>query len=225
MPPKPAYRDLGALSWVLNTFLLLGTFAAAVGVLSSYLQLRLLQNLPFPPGAWEANAERQEDTALAQLAIFIPTGALFIAWMYRACRNVRAFGAQGLKVSPTWAVLSFFVPVFNLWKPYEAMRELWQASCTPKNWYRVPTGFLLPGWWLLWILSNGLSRLALRIVFPPDNFDRLLLFTYAELTSQVLEALLCVCLMTLVSDITRRQRHQGSIHGWKMPWEQEGGGR
>ena len=35
------------------------------------------------------------------------------------------FGAQGMQVSPAWAVGGFFVPIIHLFLPYQAVKEIW----------------------------------------------------------------------------------------------------
>ena len=35
--------------------------------------------------------------------------------------------------TPGWSVGWFFVPIMNPWKPFQAMREIWQASAEPGN--------------------------------------------------------------------------------------------
>jgi len=52
---------------------------------------------------------------------------LTLYWYYRASKNVRAFGATGI-TSPVMAVVWWFVPILNLWKPYSVARDIWKAS-------------------------------------------------------------------------------------------------
>ena len=95
------------------------------------------------------------------------TGVLFfLLWLARANRNAHALGAEDMEFTPGWIVGWFFVPVFSLFKPYEAMRELYLASdpeSGPDEWAvsEAPRFILL--WWLSWIgfsLSGGVVGLV-----------------------------------------------------------------
>ena len=79
----------------------------------------------------------------------------FCVWIHRVYRNLPALGAAQLRFSPRWAVGGWFVPVLNLWRPYQVMREIWQRTLAQ------PTG-LLRWWWAAWLVSNLVSDVALR---------------------------------------------------------------
>ena len=68
--------------------------------------------------------------------------------MPRANRNARAFGAP-LSNSPGWAAGWFFVPIAFWWKPYYAMKEIWQGSDPDPavNPLQARVSALLPWWW------------------------------------------------------------------------------
>jgi hypothetical protein len=86
--------------------------------------------------------------------LFLTAVVLFCLFMARANRNARTFGALTLRYSPRWAVAAFFVPVMNLFAPYLAMKEIWQASdpdpLFPATVVRVPV--FVPAWWGLYVL-------------------------------------------------------------------------
>jgi hypothetical protein len=41
-----------------------------------------------------------------------------------------------------------------LWKPYQAMKEIWKVSANPANWQNSPRGAILPWWWFCFIASG-----------------------------------------------------------------------
>lgn len=63
-------------------------------------------------------------------AYYRPLGwnVLFLIWTHNAALNVRAFGQEGLAFTPGWCVGWWFVPVASMWKPYQALKEIWRAS-------------------------------------------------------------------------------------------------
>ena len=88
------------------------------------------------------------------------SAVLVSKWTYRANHNARALGASSLVFSPRASVGWYFVPIANLWKPYQAMREIWQASVSPSSWKRQQIPLLLPWWWGLWVLGFNVGGFA-----------------------------------------------------------------
>jgi hypothetical protein len=80
---------------------------------------------------------------------------LFCLFMPRANRNARSFGAP-LSNSPGWSAGWFFVPVAFWWKPYYAMKEIWQGSdpdpAVPA--FQAKVSALLPWWWWMFVLRT-----------------------------------------------------------------------
>jgi hypothetical protein len=75
----------------------------------------------------------------------------FLMWIHRSHRNLSAFGAQGLTFTPGWAVGWWFIPIFNLFRPFQIVREIWQASDpgmpAGAAWRRAPSSPLIGWWW------------------------------------------------------------------------------
>jgi cell division protein FtsL len=99
------------------------------------------------------------DHAQAVPAVLVPIA--FLMWVYRANGNARALGATGMRFTPGWAVGWYFVPVYNLWRPHQAMAEMWKTSANPLDWRAERTSPLLPWWWVLWIGSGLFAWVAL----------------------------------------------------------------
>ncbi len=108
--------------------------------------------------------------ALGWLAIFLFTVVVFCLWIYRSNAALRAAGVYGLNFTPGWAVGWWFVPFANLFKPYQVMRELWDASApdrvdTESLAKRTPPFAL---WWGLWIVGNFIDNAAARLAMSPS---------------------------------------------------------
>lgn len=91
---------------------------------------------------------------LVMAGVGLTTMILVLVWIHRANYNARQLGATGLKMSPGWAVGWYFVPIACFWKPYQAMKEIWQASVNPKHWWRQAGSPLLGWWWALWLFRG-----------------------------------------------------------------------
>lgn len=66
--------------------------------------------------------------ALLRVFLWVGGGIAFLAWQYRALANVPALGTKHGEFTPGWALFCWFIPIMNLWKPFKAMKELWQKS-------------------------------------------------------------------------------------------------
>ena len=51
----------------------------------------------------------------------------FLWWVYRANKNIHFFGAKNI-YSPKMSVIWFLIPLINLWKGYQAIKQIWKAS-------------------------------------------------------------------------------------------------
>lgn len=102
---------------------------------------------------------------LCTFLVIIFTYPIFGWWIVRANKNVRALGAVGLRESPGWALGWFFVPLFCIWRPWIAMKQLWHASHDPVGWAMQGKAVIVAIWWTLWLASNGLGRWNARLQF------------------------------------------------------------
>lgn len=53
---------------------------------------------------------------------------LFLLWFYRVYRNLPTLGANQLRFTPGWAVVWWFIPILNFWKPYQVTVEIMKSS-------------------------------------------------------------------------------------------------
>jgi hypothetical protein len=198
------YRDLSGLTKFLKILLILGAAIAGIAVLSGIMQVALLSR-SYSEAEGSANDVREQVVGLVQVAVFLFTVVIFGRWIFRANQNVRALGANGLMVTPGWAVGYFFIPIICLWKPYQAMKELWRASQNPSAWQNVSASQILPGWWTLWIVTNLFGRASASEMKNAHTIDALQTATYTQIVSDVTDIGLCVVAIILVSQICSAQ--------------------
>ena len=108
------------------------------------------------------------------LIIGIPEFILFILWYFRATKNIHAFGARSV-TSPIMAVIWWFVPIANLWKPYYVTQQIWKAS-NPEvkltegiEWKKSPSSKTIKQWWALYLIS--IAGAVFVAVIGSTNFD------------------------------------------------------
>ena len=148
-------------------------------------------------------------------------------WVYRVNRNVRALGAEGLRYSPGWSVGWFFIPLWNLFMPYNVMKELWQANSSSSNteWRSAPVSPVLGAWWAVglllgithyepWPVLLGKRSLAYVMEFSsarairPSEFNSLWEDSWGHLIWQILAIASSVLSVVVVFLITHFQEHK-----------------
>ena len=106
---------------------------------------------------------------------------LMLYWFYSASKNIRAFGATGV-ASPVMAVVWWFVPFLNLWKPYQVARNIWKASSPQLDvsssngistgWKDLPSSNNIKLWWVLglfYLFINISSSIIISGLYYSDS--------------------------------------------------------
>jgi hypothetical protein len=125
-----------------------------------------------------------------------------LMWFYRAYWNLPALGARSLNYSPGWAVGYFFIPILNLFRPYQVAREIDYYS-NPSS--APQSALLIPVWWI-WELVDWITTRV--FIYEITNAVGLEETRYANQVAIVASAVGIVAfllLMLLIRRITRNQ--------------------
>ncbi|MFO0896811.1 MAG: DUF4328 domain-containing protein [Pirellulales bacterium] len=148
----------------------------------------------------------------------------FWMWFYRAHKNLRALGNEELEYKSRWAVFGFMVPILNLVRPAQVMRETWYGS-DPGLLSESPT-FLhskarrgtpaAVGWWwgsfLIMNISSRAEMAAAEHAEKPDaSPDVYQFYAWAVMISAVPTILAALLAVRLVWTITRRQSQRHDL--------------
>ena len=143
------------------SFALIGCVVLSlVSCLSSLMQLVLLREMQ--AGAYdqsdaELNDLRETVVGGLQTLGYVGTAVVFCIW-FRRSHQVLALAGRPMEFGPNaWGW--FFVPIANLYKPYQAVKELWLSATRYTQGDRPAT---LAAWWGVWILSNFSGQASLR---------------------------------------------------------------
>lgn len=126
------------------------------------------------------------------LLFLIATAIAWCIWQFHGHTNLVKRHVAGLRHSPGWAVGWWFVPIANLWKPFQAMSELVRASDDPDRWRAVRRPWTLIAWWLTWIAGTSITRVVSLRAAPTtlDEARRLDLALAAASACTVVAAIL-----------------------------------
>ena len=136
---------------------------------------------------------------LALLLCYILVGR----WIYRTNANAHSFGTGGMSITPGWAIGWFFIPIANLFKPYEGLEDSWRVSHEVGGLPDEADSPLLRWWWGLWLARaflGGLRALLTRASAPPLEGNY-----YVILLAALVAVPLSLVLIRLMNRLTHAQ--------------------
>jgi hypothetical protein len=162
--------------------LVLSGFAVIAGVLQIDLVLRFIRGSGYDPSEVTTNAALQGLVSLLLTLLRFAIAIPFLVWFYRIHKNLPSLGQRGLLFTPGWAVGFFFVPLFNLFRPFQAMREIWHGSDPggletdvsaegPGIPGRLHTPPLVGWWWALFLIPGFIMFIAYGL-YPVASVDQ-----------------------------------------------------
>ncbi len=151
----PPFRSPALLAMVLKTLLILFIVQAVAG-LYVHLNLYWLWHESIPEDELDNDAisiwsEWASWLYVIDILLLVVVHIWLMAWMYRCHRNLEPLGHRQLDSKHIWAVICWFIPVLNLYCPYQVMREIWWRSFPLANESAdsAPRPHLVFWWWLL----------------------------------------------------------------------------
>jgi hypothetical protein len=153
--PTLPLSSTNKITFFLTSFLIADTIMT---VISSFQSFGIIGNI------------HQDSASLSNIIMviigFIIYGGIIIFpiwWFSRTYINLKRLGIPGLDFSAIRVVLSFFIPIRNLYEPVKLLKTLWKASTPYINnlkWkdVAVPTGLGL--WWFL-VLASAIDKVII----------------------------------------------------------------
>lgn len=211
------FRDADSLTQWVKYLLYAQVVVAFVSIISGYLEYQLLSD--YLHGTYvsreqavadgEANDSRQLLVWAIYLIVFFVSGFLILRWIHRANYNARQLGADDLTFTPGWAIGYYFIPIVSLFKPYKAMKEIWEASEDAADEDASGSNWLLPTWWTLWIVSSLLGQISLRMTTRASEIDQLMNLNLLNQVANLVDiplALVFLSIVTRVHDMQSKGR-------------------
>ncbi|WP_372883024.1 DUF4328 domain-containing protein [Psychromonas sp.] len=211
-----AFKNLTKLTKWIRYVLYAQILIAILSIIFNFLEYQLLADYQsgfyaslqaaFDHG--ELSIQLLQSTGIASLIAFIASAVLILKWIYRANSNLRQLGAENLSYTPAWSIAYYFIPMFNLWKPYQAMKEIWLASSNPEQWSTGKASVILPAWWTLWLASNILNQSIFRLSADARELPELMNLNMLSQISNLLDIALAIVTLALITGICQMQSNQ-----------------
>jgi hypothetical protein len=196
IPSRPSYVSGAPRAFVLQALLAVHILAAA-----GALALALLAPESSREGLGEAAAGTATQVRglldMARWSTFLGLAFAFPLWFHRAYKNLVAFrGREGLRSSPAWAWLSFWVPFVNVWRPFQIGQEIYAKSGSDDE--ILASSRDIGCWWVTWLVGGILSR-------------------YSDKLSSVLLVASAVFAIRMVRSIEGRQARRATLADAAVP--------
>lgn len=211
-PPReqvlPLERRAKVLIWILALLAIAHIATITLDVLHRGFILDLIAERPMP---YEEVLSRDSQgwwAWIALSALQIAAIPAFMAWFFRAYSNLGRMG-EFHRYKPGWAIGCWFVPILNLFRPKQMMNDIWHATepGTPHDrsaGQRSAVAFLITFWWLLFLVSDFVTRFALGAFFEAETLDQQLQADTISALDGSLSLILCAVTLAVVITVTRR---------------------
>jgi hypothetical protein len=215
LPARPYVSAEGmarAVLIALAIVVLVDLVAAASDIAEIRLLNRAIAGEFVSDAEFDRNDERQGAIGIVQTVLAIATAAIYLVWQYRTHANLPALRVIDLNSTPRWSVVVWFIPILNIWRPYQITAEMARAS-DPR--YLSDDGLAWQGaavppvfgfWWAAWLVASYLGRIAFRLVLgEPDSLEEFRGESFAWLASDVADAIAALLAMLVVMRIAQAQ--------------------
>ena len=182
-----------------------------VNIISSYLQYELLQ---VAANGWDisdkadVNDMREGIVALFYFIASVISAITFIMWFRRAYYNLHQ-RVNSLAHSEGWAAGCWFVPIVNLYRPYQIMKELYVET---KNFFSRKglsekinyTTDYVGWWWALWIITNIIGNFVFRFSLRyAETIEDYITMTFGQIIVGVLGIPLALITIKVIKDYAK----------------------
>ncbi|HKQ89077.1 MAG TPA: DUF4328 domain-containing protein [Blastocatellia bacterium] len=144
------------------------------------------------------------------LSLLTATAVMFLVWLHRAYSNLPSLGVPRPDFSSGWVIGSWFVPILNLFRPYQIVKYIWNKS-NPETvgmgtiYYNTGGNYTLMAWWGFWLAGNILS---VRIYSDTENLDVQMAVILVGVFGSGLTIIAACLAIAVVRDINSRQEER-----------------
>lgn len=179
-----------------------------VSLISGYFQYNLLQTVAkggeISMETANANDIREQIIGILYVIAFVISGVTFIQWFRRAYFNLHT-QLNYLNHSEGWAAGSWFVPVVNLYRPFQIMKELYieTIELLTKKGIHFNDSFTVSNlgwWWALWIINGIFGQFVFRYSMNAETIDQLINTTIASMATSVIGIPLALITIKVIKD-------------------------
>jgi hypothetical protein len=200
---RPLFGRVLAVGICLGLFGVFSILAIATGVGAGSSGQSFFETLNEP----DAPLSRSDFLEMGEGLTVLAAAIAVSFFLPQANRNARALTGMSLRFTPASTVWWFLVPFLNLVRPYQAVKEIWQAGAARREemWFRKPAPASMRVWWGSWIVFNVLSRVTSGLARGGADAAR-----ESALLQRIAGLSAAACLLWAVSRIAKAQATQAA---------------
>ena len=194
-------------------FLYLNIIIAVVSIASTCFEYKFLSDIK--TGVYTSseliltdsafNEDLQSLVNIVQFLILVVSGVLILRWIYISNYNAHQLSTSKMRFTPWWSIGWYFIPIFNLWKPYQVMKEILKVSANPINWEKQSVSSMLIWWWFFWIVNGFFLKLSFQFEIRANGINELMKVDLAYIVSDFIFILLSFSLLAIIDEIYKMQ--------------------
>ncbi len=168
--------------------------------------IRLLRSEPVGLHAERHNELRQLLISIFYTIVSFCSGLAFWGWLYRSYSNINRLGLEKTKFKSAWTVLSFLIPLVNVYLPYSIVKETCDKNLSSLG--QIDQDSLpnlknppLAAWWTFWLISIFSSLVYLLLLKLPLTRDNRLTLAYLSIFSDTVDIPAAIFAITMVKRI------------------------
>lgn len=201
------FRPIAALGATVALWLIISAIGDGLLILMSVTEIIFIRNRELLSDDMIRLWEAMPLVGWLLVALFGVMVVMISMWLYRAAKNARSIRPQ-METSPGWAVGWYFIPVANLWKPYQAMAEIWRISCAPDRWRSAETPAAMKGWWAAWLASNIISNVSNRLANTATTDQAFIASDVVAIIVSLISIAAALCLRRIILQVTDAQTNR-----------------
>jgi len=182
-----------------------------ISIISLYFKYNLLISLEkndFVPDLTLNSSDLIEGIiAMIYLIVYITSVVTFIQWFRRAYYNLNI--RTNCSHSDNWAVISWFIPIISLFRPYQIMKEMWIESSmmikSKTNAYLENSSIIIGMWWTLWIISIYIGKYVTRSLFKTETIENLINSTIGDIALSVVGIPLAIITVLMIKSYSIKE--------------------
>lgn len=189
-----------------------------LSLISSLLQYRLLDKVNkghyVDENTLLFNDLREGLLGIALLIVYLISVVTFIRWFRRAYYNLNNRVLNPM-YAEGWGAGAWFVPILNLFRPYQIMKEIDSKTgllIEKRRQKPIASNNTLIGfWWALWIINGVFGRYILKLNWRAQTVPELLEATTANLIGSCFDIPLCILAALTVKAVSEKEDILGRL--------------
>jgi hypothetical protein len=162
-------------------------------------------------------------TAIALMVAYLVAIVGFLLWLHRTVANAEALGRGVRNVSPGMAVLYWFIPILNLFRPYHVVTALYRRSnpgtTLAKDWV-ARRDWIPSAWWGTWVFGSMAENISARMAWS-DNPEKHVTSMWADLLSAPFVVAAGILVLLVLWSIDARLDHLARAGAPELPVDDE----